>query len=154
MVLIVDFSVVVLQKPGKSTPHLFLKQGTVSFDNIPFSLEEVRILDCQYGERYFKKRENGSKTLQLQGTRKIGCQAKIRTKCYTTYPDHALPDTTSMTSRQAKKIQKAVDKLCKALEGGEKVNTGMKYFGYLPSIDAHSSHPLGCDACDTEWVGF
>ena len=45
---------------------------------------------------------------------------------------------------------------CKALESGEKVNTEMKYFGYLPSIDAHSGHPLGCDACDTEdhWVGF
>ena len=87
MVLIVHFSVAVLQKPGKSTPHLFLKQGTVSFDNIPFSLEEVRILDCQYGEHYFKKREKGSKTLRLQGSRKIGCQAKIRIKCYTTYPD-------------------------------------------------------------------
>ena len=102
MVLIVHFSVAVLQKPGKSTPRLFLKQGTVSFGNIPFSLEEVRILDCQYGEHYFKKREKGSKTLRLQGSRKIGCQAKIRIKCYTTYPDDALPDTTNMTSRQAK----------------------------------------------------
>ena len=54
MVLIVHFLLLhVLQKLGESTPHLFLKQGTVSFDNIPFSLEEVRILDCQYGEHYF-----------------------------------------------------------------------------------------------------
>ena len=146
--LIVQFSVAVLQKPGKSTPHLFLKQGAVSFDNIPFSLEEVRILDCQYGEHYFKKREKGSKTLRLQGSRKIGCQAKIRIKCYTTYPDHALPDTTNMTSRQAKQTQQnALDKLRKALESGEKVNMDTKYFVSLPSIDAHSDHPLGCDAC-------
>ena len=146
--LIVQFSVAVLQKPGKSTPRLFLKQGAVSFDNIPFSLEEVRILDCQYGEHYFKKREKGSKTLRLQGSRKIGCQAKIRIKCYTTYPDHALPDTTNMTSRQAKQTQQnALDKLRKALESGEKVNMDTKYFVSLPSIDAHSGHPLGCDAC-------
>ena len=146
--LIVQFSVAVLQKPGKSTPRLFLKQGAVSFDNIPFSLEEVRILDCQYGEHYFKKREKGSKTLRLQGSRKIGYQAKIRIKCYTTYPDHALPDTTNMTSRQAKQTQQnALDKLRKALESGEKVNTDTKYFVSLPSVDAHSGHPLGCDAC-------
>ena len=116
MVLIVHFSVAVLQKPGKSTPRLFLKQGTVSFGNIPFSLEEVRILDCQYGEHYFKKREKGSKTLRLQGSRKIVCQAKIRFKCYTTYPDHALPDTTNMTLRQAKQIQqKALDKFAQRI---------------------------------------
>ena len=35
----------------------------------------------------------------------------------------------------------------KALECGEKVNTETKYFISLPSIDAHSGHPLGCDAC-------
>ena len=53
-----------------------------------------------------------------------------------------------MTSRQAKQMQqKALDKLCKALESGEKINTETKYFVSLPSIDAHSGHPLGCDAC-------
>ena len=108
----------------------------------------MRILDCQYGEHYFKKREKGSKTLRLQGSRKIDCQAKIRIKCYTTYPDHALSDTTNMTSRQAKQTQQnALGKLRKALESGEKVNMDTKYFVSLPSIDAHSGHPLGCDAC-------
>ena len=62
--------------------------------------------------------------------------------------DHALPDITNMTSRQAKQIQQnALDKLCKALESGEKVNMDTKYFISLPSIDAHSGHSLGCDAC-------
>ena len=46
-----------------------------------------------------------------------------------------------MTSWQAKHIQqKALDKLCKALGGGEKVNMETKYFVSLPSIDAHSGH--------------
>ena len=64
------------------------------------------------------------------------------------YPDHALPDTANMRSRQAKYIQqKALDKLRKALESGEKVNTETKYFVSLPSIDAHSGDPLSCNAC-------
>jgi len=60
-VLIMHISIAVLQKPEKSITRLFLKKSedgtTVSFNNIPFSLEEVRILDCQYGKHYFKKRE-------------------------------------------------------------------------------------------------
>ena len=74
-VLIMHISIAVLQKPEKSITHLFLKKSedgtTVSFNNIPFSLEEVRILDCQYGKHYFNKRENGNKRLRLQGSRKI-----------------------------------------------------------------------------------
>ena len=56
--------------------------STVSFDDVPFSLEEVRTLDCQYGQPYHKKKEKQSKGMRLQGSRKIGCQAKIRVKCY------------------------------------------------------------------------
>ena len=58
-VLIVHISIAVLQQPEKSITSLLLKKTedgtTVSFDNIPFFLE-VRILDCQYGEHYFKKK--------------------------------------------------------------------------------------------------
>ena len=168
-VLIMHISIAVLQKPEKSITHLFLKKSedgtTVSFNNIPFSLEEVRILDCQYGKHYFNKRENGNKRLRLQGSRKIGCQAKIKIKSYTTYPDYVVPNTTNMTSRQAKQAQQtALDKLRKAIESDEKVNTETKFFVSLPSTDAHSGHPLGCDACGfaqrihplvtDHWVGF
>jgi len=108
-VLIMHISIAVLQKPEKSITHLFLKKSedgtTVSFNNIPFSLEEVRILDCQYGKHYFNKRENGNKRLWLQGSRKTGCQANIKIKSYTTYPDYVLPDTTNMTTRQVKQAQ-------------------------------------------------
>lgn len=62
--------------------------------------------------------------MQLQGSREIGCEAKIRIKCCTTYPDHALPDTiTKITSEQAQLTQQtALDKLHKAIERDEKVN--------------------------------
>ena len=48
------------------------KEGTcdVSFNGIPFSVEEEKILDCQYGAHYFKKHVNdGSKPSRLKQTR-------------------------------------------------------------------------------------
>ena len=67
-VLIVQITIAALQQPKKSITSLLLQKTedgtTVSFDNIPFSLKEVRILDCQYGKHYFKKkRENGNKRI-------------------------------------------------------------------------------------------
>ena len=86
--------------------------------------------------------------LGIENSRKIGCQANIRIKCYITYPDHALPDTTNMTSQQGKQTQqRALVKLRKAIESGEKVNTEPKYFFSLPSNDTHSGHLFVCDVC-------
>ena len=68
----------------------------VSFDGMPFSVDKVSLLDCQYGEHYWKEKkekENKKKRLKLQGSRKIGCHAHIRTHTYTLYPDFQLsPD--------------------------------------------------------------
>ena len=63
----------------------------VSFDGIPFSVEEERVMDCQHGQKYYKKsRSSAQKRLRLQGTRKIGCQAKIHVKKYTVHPEFAV----------------------------------------------------------------
>jgi len=101
----VHISIAVLQKPEESITSLFLKKTedgtTVSFD-IPFSLE-VGILGCQYGKHYFNKRENRNKRLRLQGSRNIGCKAKLRSNpTLHKYPDYVVPDTTNMTLPQAK----------------------------------------------------
>ena len=97
MVLIVHFLLLhVLQKPGQSTPHLFLKlQGTVSFDNIPFSLEEVRILDGQYGEHILLKKERkGAKHCDFKAEERLAVRPRLGSngtpQCHA-YPDHALP---------------------------------------------------------------
>ena len=53
-----------------------------------------------------------------------------------------------MTSQQSKQAQRAVpNKLGKALESDKKVTIEPKYYVSLPSNDAHSGHPLGCDVC-------
>ena len=66
----------------------------VSYDGIPFSVEEERIMDCQHSDKYFNKIPTSNnpkpKRLRLQGTRKIGCQAKIHIKKYTLYPEFAV----------------------------------------------------------------
>ena len=103
-----QISIAVLQKPEKSITSLFLKKTedgtTVSFD-IPFSLEEVRM----YGKHYFNKRENRNKRLQIQGSRNIGCQAKLRSNpILHNYPDYVVPDTTNMTSPQAAQAQQVL----------------------------------------------
>ena len=105
--LIVQISIAVLHKPEKSINSLFLKKTedgtTVSFD-IPFSLEEVRM----YGKHYFNKRENRNKRLQIQGSRNIGCQAKLRSNpILHNYPDYVVPDTT-VTSPQAKQAEQVL----------------------------------------------
>ena len=76
----------------------------ISFDGIPFSVEEEKVMDCQYGEQYFNTSTNKPlteqgfntstnpkpKRLWLQGTQKIGCFAKVTIKHYTLYPDYAV----------------------------------------------------------------
>ena len=62
----------------------------VSFDSVPFSVDKVSVLDCQYGVQYWKEKqnkENKKKRLKLQSTRKVGCHAHIRTHTYTLYPE-------------------------------------------------------------------
>ena len=43
----------------------------LEFDGVPFSVEDVRTLDCQFGEKYYKQKKPLGKRLWLQGTRKL-----------------------------------------------------------------------------------
>ena len=67
-----------------------------------------KILDCQYGVHYFKKSCNDTKParLRLQGTRKIGCLAKITTKKYAIYPEYKIHEDIIGTSREVKQRKK------------------------------------------------
>ena len=58
----------------------------VHFGDVPFTVQEDRILDCQYGNHDFKSKEPQGKRLCLQGSRKIGCHAHVQYKTYTLYP--------------------------------------------------------------------
>ena len=121
----------------------------MSFDGVPFSVDKVSILDCQYGVHYWKKekkeKENKKKRLKLQGSRKIGCHAHIRTHTYTLYPDFQLLPEESQGVSKHKLRQIKEEKLQAAREaiaiGG--VKTVPKYFVSLPTEQAHDGHPVG-----------
>lgn len=58
----------------------------VQFHNTPYIVTETRKLDCQFGIHYFKERvrKNTKRTI-LQGTRKVGCLAKVIVKQLTCF---------------------------------------------------------------------
>ena len=62
----------------------------ISFDYIPFSIAEVKLLDCQFGEKYYKQQPPKGKRLWLQGSRKRGCAAHITVKSYILYPSYGI----------------------------------------------------------------
>ena len=115
---------------------------------MPFSVDKVSVLDCQYGEHYWKEKkgkENQKKRLKLQGSRKIGCHAHIRTHTYTLYPDFQLSPDESQGVSKHKLRQLKEEKLRAAREaiatGG--VKTIQKHFVSLPTEQAHQGHPVG-----------
>ena len=120
----------------------------MNFDGVPFSVDKVSVLDCQYGVQYWKEKkekENIKKRLKLQGSRKIGCHAHIRTHTYTLYPDFQLSPEESQGLSKRKLRQLKEEKLRAAREaiatGGAK--TEHKHFVSLPTEQAHEGHPVG-----------
>ena len=132
-------------------PRLYWRksEGTneVSFNGIPFSVEEEKILDCQYGVHYFKKHVSaGHKPRnRLQGTRKIGCLAKITTKKYALYPEYKIYDNLKDNSREVKrKKQNVLDRLKNSLSTEPRtISIVYRYHVSLPCESAHSQHPTG-----------
>ena len=114
---------------------------------MPFSVQEEKILDCQYGVHYYKKSCNDAKParLRLQGTRKIGCLAKITTKKYAIYPEYKINEDIIGTSREVKQRKKETLEGLRTLlcSDTSTVKTLYKYFVSLPSESAHSHHPTG-----------
>ena len=111
---------------------------TVEFGRIPFSVGEKRILDCQYGLKYYKSRElTGKRWLYLQGigSRKQGCTAHIELTEYVTYPLFQIP-AESMSKKKERKVKEEL--LLELKEGYSKWRNYVpqsvsKYFVSLPS---------------------
>ena len=62
----------------------------ISFNDTPFSVNETRMLDCQFGQKYYKQKPKQRKKMWLQGTRKMGCMAHIEVKIFTLYTEYAI----------------------------------------------------------------
>ena len=83
----------------QKTKKFFINK--INFDGIPFSIEEEKILDCQYGKHYYKKKSAGnSKRQRFQGTKKIGCQARIKIKTFHLYPEYRITVDENKTHKE------------------------------------------------------
>ena len=77
-----------IQQPaGNKKLFINKKEGEckINFDGVPFSIDEEKVLDCQYGCHYYKEKEQNRRQ-RFQGTKKVGCQAKVKIKKFSTYP--------------------------------------------------------------------
>ena len=67
-----------------------LRGKEINFNDIPFSVNEMKVLDCQFWEKYYKEKPKQGKKVWLQGTRKMGCMARIEVKGFTLYPEYGI----------------------------------------------------------------
>ena len=122
----------------------------VSFDGTPFSVEEEKILDCQYGSHYYQQKEITKKRQRFQGSRKVGCQAKIKIKRINLYTGFKITSEQKRgrTWRELQDLQKlCINNLRLALkQDPSAVEVQTKYWVSLPSEEAHSGHPVGKNA--------
>ena len=113
------------------------KEGckTIEFNNIPFSVAEEKLLDCQFGPKYFKQKPVQGKRLWLQSTRKIGCNAHVEVKAFTLYPEFAITqgEREGLSKWKLRCLQEEKIKMIKTdLEAKQSVKTTKKYFISLP----------------------
>ena len=62
----------------------------INFNDIPFSISENILLDCQYGQKYYKQKPKQGNEVWLQGTRKVGYMAHVEVKSFKLYPQYAI----------------------------------------------------------------
>ena len=112
-------------------------------NNIPFSIVETKQLDCHFGPHYYQEYKPKSHRVFLQGTRKIGCNARIIIKKCKLFPEfEALPTEKSTSLRTIKEM--TMKKLKQKLtEAPETVQTVTMYYVSLPSEEAHHGHSTG-----------
>ena len=107
------------------------------------------MLDCQYGKHYYKEKSVVcSKRQRFQGTKKIGCQAKIKIKTFYLYPQYKLIVDTSKTHKERQQAQNStIESLRAAVQKqSSDVHVQVKYWISLPSVHAHTGHPVGNEA--------
>lgn len=121
----------------------------ISFNDIPFSVCETILFDCQFGQKYYKQKPKQGKKVWLQGTRKVGCMAHIEVKSFKLYPEYAIScgekGGLSQWKLRCLKEEK-VKELKASLHSGKQPIVQIKHYVSLPNSEAHSNHPLGPEA--------
>lgn len=134
---------VLFSSQATCTPKLYWSKGTMMhLNNTPFCVLESKRLECHYGPHYYKERPQKSHRLQLQGSRKIGCNAHIMIKKCATYPQYKASATRKTGIRMVKeKLMKDLKQ--KLTEDPKGVESSILYYISVPTEDAHHGHPTG-----------
>ena len=90
---------------------LFWKNGGMEKNNIPFSIVETKQLDCHFGPHYYQECKPKSHRVFLQGTRKIGCNARIIIKKCKLFPEFEALPTEKSTSAYSTIMEISIKKL-------------------------------------------
>lgn len=101
-------------------------------------------MHCQHGELYYKPYKSTSKhpRLCLQGTRKIGCTAKITIRQYLLYPEYSLVGTFDSKWQERKAKEEQLSLLKASLISQKPVQVKAMYYVSLPIEEVHhSAHP-------------
>ena len=119
------------------------------FENTPFSMGEMRFLDCQFGHNYkFKSVRNQGKRLWLQGTRKKGCTAHVTIREFKIFPEFKVIPCSDMSKRQVRVLKEdSIKELQNAQQAGH-LNSISKYYICLPTEEAHhGTHETRGEMC-------
>ena len=134
---------------------VFLHQGTVerqfywqhrgiSFLGTPFVLGEIRKMDCQFGQHYYKEKKSKSTRVCVQGTRKMGCKAHIVIREHILYPEFNVP-VENLTDWKLRMMRAdKLKSLWDAVTSGESIKSISRYHISLPTEEAHhQTHQTG-----------
>ena len=122
----------------------------VHSDGIPFTIHKCSTLDCQYGDHYWKNENiegsnKSSHRLRLQSSRKIGCHAHITIHEYALYPDFKF-HTSNQSLYKLRQKKKHILEAARLAIKNETAKIRLQYFVLLPTLAAHSGHPISAAA--------
>ena len=118
----------------------------IEFGDVPFAVTDAKVYDCQFGNKYYKKKPVKGKRLWLQGSRKVGCGAHVEVKSFILYPEYAISDAEKEGLSKWKLrclYEEKMKQLKTDLANNKTVKVELKYFVSLPCEEAHSGHPTG-----------
>lgn len=119
---------------------------TVQFNGTPFLVAETKLLECQFGPKYFKQKPVKGKRLWLQSSRKSGCPAQVEVKKFVLFPEFGVSERerSGLSSWKLRNLQEEQIKAIKEeLRSKKSLKTTVKYFISLPQEELHLNHPTG-----------
>ena len=115
----------------------------VQFEGAPFSVAESKLLDCQFGPKYFKQKPIKGKKLWLQSSRKIGCKACVEVILYPEF-NISKSERDGLTKWKLRKLQEdRIHMIREDLQLNKPIKKVNKYFISIPGENLHSGHLTG-----------